>query len=63
MNEQSLPIDALVYRMAEGAADLLHRSESPETSRLLADLIPDDWNRGARDHPYHETIDPVYLVT
>ena len=62
MSEQSLPIDALVYRLGESAADLLHLRASPETSWLLADRIPDDWNRGARDHPSHETIGPVHLV-
>jgi hypothetical protein len=32
-------------------------------SWLLVDLVPDDWNRGARDHPYHETIGPVPVAT
>jgi hypothetical protein len=54
MSERSLPIDALVYRLGESAADLLHWRE--------VDPVPDDWNRGARDHPSHETIGPVHLV-
>ena len=62
MSEQSLPIDALVYRLGESAADLLDRRESTETSWLLSDRVPDDWKRGARDHPSHETIGPVHLV-
>jgi hypothetical protein len=62
MSEQSLPIDALVYRLGESAEDLLHRSESPETSWLLVDRVPDDWNRGARDHPYHEAVGAVHLI-
>jgi hypothetical protein len=62
MSEQSLPNDALMYRLGDRAADVLHRPENPATSWLLVDLVPDDWNRGARDHPYHETIGPVHLV-
>jgi hypothetical protein len=61
MSEEAVPI-GVVYRLGESAADLLPRPESPETFWLLVDRVPDDWNRGARDHPYHEPSGPVHLV-
>jgi hypothetical protein len=53
MSEQSLPIDAFDYWLKESAVD----------RPALAALVPDDWNRGARDHPSHETSGPEYLVS
>ncbi len=42
------PSDAWLYRVAERPADPPGRLESPEAT---IDILPDDWNRGARDHP------------
>jgi hypothetical protein len=49
MRQESSTDDRL-YQLAHCAADLLGRPDSPEAS---PDLVPDDWNRGAVDHPYH----------
>jgi hypothetical protein len=53
MSQESLSSDTGLYRLAERPGYFLDRLESPDAS---IDLLPDDWNRGAGDHPDDQVI-------
>jgi hypothetical protein len=52
MSQETSPRDVSLSLLSERTTDVLARQNSREAS---IEMIPDDWNRGALDHPSHTT--------
>jgi hypothetical protein len=53
MSQESVATDTRLYRLAKQPGNFPGLQEGPGAS---IEFLPDDWNRGAGDHPYDQAI-------